>query len=63
MSARWILVSALLVVLVILPAMLGLAFDRLRETRSRLPVLMTSDNARASATLTYYNDVHDSHSG
>ena len=58
MSAGWILVG-LLVVIVIVPASLGLAFDALRG-RSRPPILLTADNTRAEATLAYYNDVHDS---
>ena len=62
MSARWILFWAL-VVLVILPAMLGLAFDKLRASRTRLPAVLTADNTRARKTLAYYNEVHDSHSG
>lgn len=54
--------AALLVLLVILPAMLGLVFERVRGIRPR-PVFMSADNARARATLAYYNEVHDSHSG
>ena len=61
MSAGWILVG-LLGVLVSVPATLGLAFDAWGG-RSRPPILLTADNARAKATLAYYNDVHDSHSG
>jgi hypothetical protein len=54
--------ATLLVMLVILPAMLGLVFERVRRIRPR-PVIMSADNARARATLAYYNEVHDSHSG
>jgi hypothetical protein len=54
--------AALLVLLVILPALLGLVFERVRGNRTK-PVLMSADNARARATLAYYNEVHDSHSG
>jgi hypothetical protein len=54
--------AALLVRLVILPAMLGLVFERVRGNRPG-PALMSADNARAGATLAYYNEVHDSHSG
>jgi hypothetical protein len=57
-----LVVAALLVLLVILPAMLGLVFERVRGNRPR-PVFMSADNARARATLAYYNEVHDSHSG
>ena len=61
MSSGWFLAAALLV-LMILPAMLDLAFDQLRAHRSR-PVLLIADTARAEATLAYYNEVlHDSHS-
>ena len=63
MSAEWSLAAALLV-LVILPAMLDLAFDQLRAHRSRPLVLLIADTARAEATLAYYNEVlHDSRSG
>jgi len=55
--------AGLLVFLVILPAGLGLLFERVRATRPRAEVLMSADNARAIATLAYYNEVHDSHSG
>ena len=51
MSAGWILVAALLVLLVILPVILGLVFERLRPNRSRAPVLLSADTARARATL------------
>jgi hypothetical protein len=61
MSAGWILVG-FLVVLVIVPVTLGLAVDALRG-RSGASILLTADNARAKATLAYYSDVHDSHSG
>ena len=61
MSAGWILVG-LLAVLVIVPVTLGLAFDALRG-RSRASILLTADNARAKAILDYYSEVHDSHSG
>jgi hypothetical protein len=54
---------AVLVVLVLLPAMLGLVFERVRASRPRVEVLMNADHARARATLAYFNDVHDSHSG
>jgi hypothetical protein len=63
MTAGWIVFTALVVSLVILPAILGFAFDRLRRNRSRLPLALTADTARAQATLTYYNEVHDSHTG
>jgi hypothetical protein len=63
MSAGWILVAAFLVLLVILPAILGLVIEGLRANRSRAPVLLSADTARARATLAYYNEVHDSHSG
>jgi hypothetical protein len=55
--------AGLLALLVILPAIVGLLFERVRATRPRSEVLMSADNARARATLTYYNEVHDSHSG
>lgn len=58
-----LIVAALFFVLfVILPAVLGLVFERVRGNRPR-PVVMSADNARAKATLAYYNEVHDSHSG
>ena len=47
----------------ILPATLGLVFDRVRSGRPRVEALIRADNAKATATLAYYNDVHDSHSG
>ena len=55
--------AALLALLVILPATLGLAFDRVRANRPKVEVLMSADETRARATLVYYNEVHDSHSG
>ncbi len=63
MSEEWIVVAALLVLLVILPAMLGLVFDQAKANRPRAEVLLGADNARARSTLAYYNEVHDSHSG
>lgn len=62
MSVRWVLYWVP-VVLVILPAVLGLVFDTLRASRTRLPTVLTADNARARVTLAYYTEVHDSHSG
>ena len=47
----------------ILPAALGLVFDRVRSSRPRAEALVRADNARARATLAYYNEVHDSQSG
>jgi hypothetical protein len=55
--------AALFVLLVILPATLGLMFERVRASRPRAEVLMSADNARARTTLAYYNEVHDSHGG
>ena len=63
MSPGWIVFTPLVLALVILPAVLGFAFDRLHRNRPRLPLAMTADTARANATLTYYNEVHDSHTG
>ncbi|HET6562663.1 MAG TPA: hypothetical protein VFG72_12370 [Marmoricola sp.] len=55
--------AVLLVALVIVPATLGLVFDVVRANRPRVEVLLSADHARARATLAYYNEVHDSHSG
>jgi hypothetical protein len=63
MAEGLFVVAGLLVLLVILPASLGLLFERVRATRPRAEVLLSADNARARATLTYYNEVHHSHSG
>jgi hypothetical protein len=63
MSAGWTVFTAIVVSLVVLPSLLGFAFDRLRRNRSRLPLALTADQGRARATLTYYNEVHDSHTG
>ena len=50
--------------LVILPAMLGLLYERARPNRPKGEVLLDEEYARrARVTLAYYNDVHDSHSG
>ena len=59
MAEGLFLAAALLVLLVILPAMLGLVFDRVQANRPRAEMLMTADNGRAGATLAYYNEVHD----
>ena len=48
---------------VVLPAMIGRAFERMRASRPSAEVLLNADNARAKATLAYDNEVHDSHSG
>jgi hypothetical protein len=63
MAEGLVVAAALLVLLVILPAMLGLVFERVGANRPRAEALMSADNARARATLAYYNEVHDSHSG
>jgi len=63
MTEGWLVAAALLVLLVILPAMLGLVLERVRANRPRVEVLLSADKARARATLAYYNEVHDSHSG
>jgi hypothetical protein len=63
MTEGSIVAAALLVLLVILPAMLGLLLGRVRASRPRCEVLLGVDEARARATLSYYNEVHDSHSG
>ncbi len=59
-----VLVSvSLVVLLLILPALFGLVFDRVRNRRPRLERLMTADAVEARTTLAYYADVRDSHSG
>jgi hypothetical protein len=63
MTDGLVVAAALLVVLVLLPAVLGLAFADARRRRARTEVLMSADHAKARATLAYYNEVHDSHSG
>ena len=63
MSEGVLVAAAFLVMLVLLPAMIGLAFERARASRPKAEVLLNADNARARATLAYYNEVHDSHSG
>jgi hypothetical protein len=63
MADGLVVAAALLVLLVILPAVLGLAFTGARGDRSRGEVLINADHANARATLAYYNEVHDSHSG
>jgi hypothetical protein len=63
MTEGLVVAAALLAVLVILPAVLGLAFEGVRADRPRAERLMRADKARARATLAYYNEVHDSHSG
>ena len=63
MTPGLVIAVALLGLLVLLPAVLGLVFERGRAGRPRREVLMSADNARARATLAYYGDVHDSHSG
>ncbi len=63
MADGTIVAAALVVLLMILPAMVGLVFERARAHRSRAEMLMTADKTKARATLAYYNDVHDSHSG
>ena len=63
MSDASIVAVALFGLLVVSPAVLGLISDRLRPDRSSTEVLLGADNARARATLAYYNEVHDSHSG
>lgn len=55
--------AALVLVLVILPAALGLVVERVRAGRPRAEVLRSADKVRARAMLAYYNEVHDSHSG
>lgn len=62
MSALEVVLAALVVLLVIVPALVGLAFDKVRANRSS-PALLTANTAKAQATLSYFNDVHDSHSG
>lgn len=58
-----LLVSAgFLVLLVILPGLLGFLVGR-RAKRPKAAVLLSADGARARATLAYFNEVHDSHSG
>jgi hypothetical protein len=63
MTEAMFVAVALLVLLVILPALLGVALERVRAGRPRAEVLISADKARARATLAYYNEVHDSHSG
>lgn len=63
MTDGMVVAAALLVLLVILPAMLGLVFEGVRRNRPRAEMLMSADTAKASTTLAYYNQVHDSHSG
>jgi hypothetical protein len=36
------------------------AFDQLRRNSTSRPVLLSADNARAAATLAYYNEMQDS---
>ena len=63
MADGLLVAAALLVLLVILPAALGLVFAAARGDRPRTEVLMSADHARARARLAYFNEVHDSHSG
>jgi hypothetical protein len=63
MSEGLVVAAALLGVLVILPAMLGLVFATVAANRRSAEVLLSADKVRARATLAYYNEVHDSHSG
>lgn len=63
MSEGLFLVVAFLVLFVVLPAIIGLAFERVRASRPNVEMLLNADNAGARATLAYYNEVHDSHSG
>ncbi|HET9861650.1 MAG TPA: hypothetical protein VFQ19_17895 [Nocardioidaceae bacterium] len=58
---EWIVLVPLLVVA--FAALLGLAFDSLRDARRRTPVLLSADAARARATVDYYIHVQDSISG
>jgi hypothetical protein len=62
-SESLIVAATLIVLLVILPAIIGFIFDRVRANQPKREALMNADNARARATLAYYNEVHDSHSG
>ena len=64
MTEGSVIAGALVVLLVILPAMLGLLYERARANRPKGEVLLDAEYARrARVTLAYYNDVHDSHSG
>lgn len=63
MSEGLLVAVAFLVLLVFLPAMIGLMFERVRSSGPKVEVLLSADHAKARATLTYYNEVHDSHSG
>lgn len=45
MTAGWIVFKALVVSLVILPAVIGCAFDWWRRSRSRLPLALTTGPA------------------
>ena len=63
MSEGLFIAAAAVVLLVILPAILGLIVDRMPGRRPRTEALLNVDHARARATLAYYNEVHDSHSG
>jgi hypothetical protein len=62
MSDGFLVAAALLVLLAIVPALLGLLFTT-RADRPKAEALLSADHARARATLAYYNEVHDSHSG
>ena len=64
MTEGSVIAAALTVLLVIVPAMAGSLYERARASHPKREVLLDADHARrARATLAYYNDVHDSHSG
>jgi hypothetical protein len=63
MTDGLLVAAAFLALPVILPAVLGLVFDRARAHGPRSEIVLRADKARARATLAYYNEVHDSHSG
>jgi len=63
MSEGSSIAAVLLGLLVVLPALPGLVLERLRPERRGVEALLNADNARAKATLAYYNEVHDSHGG
>ncbi len=63
MSDGLFVTAALVLLLLVLPAILGLVVDMWPGNGPRADALLTADHARARATLAYYNEVHDSHSG
>ena len=63
MSDGLFVTAAFVLLLVVLPAVLGLVVDMVPGKRPRAEALLNADHAKARAMLAYYNEVHDSHSG